>query len=63
MYHSMMRSCNPNMGTGMDIIHAVMNVHVYINVNQEFPLYSDVHHLGRLLENPLLLHLLGLHMH
>ena len=58
----MMRLCNPNMGMGMDIVHAVMNVHVYINVYQEFLSYSNVHHLGRLLKNLLLLCLLGGHM-
>ena len=51
----MMRLCNPNMGMGMDIVQAVVNVHVYINVYQEFLLYSNVHHLGRLFESPPLL--------
>ena len=32
----MMKMCNPNMGMGMDIVHAVVNVHVCINVYLEF---------------------------
>ena len=30
----MMKMCNPNMG--MDIVHAVLNVQVYIKVGLEF---------------------------
>ena len=31
-----MRMYNPNMGMGMDTVHAVLNVHVYTNVYLEF---------------------------
>ena len=54
----MMKMCNPNMSIGMDIVHAVMSVHVYINVYQEFFPYCNGHLPRRLFENPLpLLHL------
>ena len=55
----MMRLCNLDMGVGMDIIHAGVNVHVCINVYQEFLLYSNPHHLVRPSERPLLLLHLG----
>ena len=54
----MMKMCNPNMGMGMDIVHVVLNFHVCTDAYPEFLPYSNVHHLGGLLENPLpLLHL------
>ena len=52
-----MRMYNPNMGMGMDIVHVVLNVHVYINVYMEFLLQSNGHLPMKLLENPLPLHL------
>ena len=31
-----MKMCNPNMGMGMDTVHALLNVHVYIKVSLGF---------------------------
>ena len=31
-----MKIYNPNMGRGMDTVHVVLNVHVYINGYPEF---------------------------
>ena len=43
----------------MDTVHVVLSVHVCTNVYPEFLLYSNVHHLMRPFENPLLLLLLS----
>ena len=59
-----MKMCNPNMGMGMDTPHAVVNVHVCINVYPEFLPYSNGHLPRKLFENPLLHphHQLGHHI-
>ena len=44
---------------GMDTVHVVMSIHVYINVYPEFLSYSNNHLPRRLSENPLPLHHLG----
>ena len=58
----MMKMYNPNMGRGMDTVHAVLNVHVCTNVNLEFLPQSNGHLLMTLLGSPLLLHHLGHHI-
>ena len=47
----MMQMCNPNTGMDLDIVRVVLSFHVCTNVYPEFLPYSNVQHLGRLLES------------
>ena len=58
----MVKMFNPNMGMVMDIVHAVVNAHVCINVYLEFLPYSNGHLPRKLFESHHLLLLLHHHL-